>query len=68
MSNLRKKETDKKKEPVPTKQDKNAVAEEANRSSITGRKIEEEDITGANPTGSAVKPDILREDHPGLAK
>ncbi|WP_134087801.1 hypothetical protein [Olivibacter sp. XZL3] len=67
MSNLSKKQTDKEKEPVPTKQDKNA-AKEANRSSITGRKIEEEDITGANPAGSAVKPDILREDHPGLAK
>jgi len=40
---------------------------ETDRSSITGISMEE-DISGSTKPVSSAKPDLLREDHPDLAK
>jgi len=56
-----------KKTTVKGNQNKQDSENEVDRSSITGIKMEE-DISGSSKPGSAIKPDMLREDHPGLAK
>ncbi|MDM8175833.1 MULTISPECIES: hypothetical protein [Olivibacter] len=66
MDNLNKRKVSKQQKAHKKRQEKSNPPE-TNRSAITGHNLED-DITGANPAGSAVRPDILREDHPGLAK
>jgi len=61
------KETKKQTTNQETKKSKPSHKNEIDRSAITGIKMGE-DISGATKPGSAVRPDILREDHPGLAK
>ncbi|MEH6305337.1 hypothetical protein RYH73_06770 [Olivibacter sp. CPCC 100613] len=67
MDKLRKRKTDNKSKKNAGEVQKKDVFPDDNHPTHPGISVEE-DIIGTNSVDSAVKPDILREDHPGLAK
>lgn len=67
MNSLGNKKTKKETQKQQKREQAQTRSMEADRSAITGHKIEK-NSSGANQAGAAVKPDMLRDDHPDLAK